>query len=96
MTALGRKIENFTQPICTHFKPKMLNGQMCYQLDLQDVQKERKFAKGERNGLSFLLDYNEDKMIKDPSAKIEDSISNDGATIYVDTLGILKHDYLTF
>ena len=59
---LGKKIDMFTYPICTNFTPKIFLGQICYQLDLEDVQ-EATLETGEENGLTLLLDYNEEKMM---------------------------------
>ena len=88
MSILGEKIENFSRPVCTAFKPKMLEGQMCYQLDLTDFKNKIFFAKGEENGLTFLMDYNEDKAINEQSKEEYDgTLPRDEATIYVDTLG---------
>ena len=100
LTSLGVKHEKFSMPICNKFQAKMLNGQRCYQLDLQDVKDNIAFNKGELNGLTFMMDYSEDKMINTPSTSlksleknIEGAISTKEATIYVDTLGQSTHDY---
>lgn len=88
LSLLGEKIENFSQPVCTAFKPKMLEGQLCYQLDLQEIQNKVSFAKGDMNGLTFLMDYNEDKAINEQSGKEYDgTLSMEEASIFVDTLG---------
>ena len=81
-------MERFSRPVCTAFRPLMFEGQLCYQLDLEDIQKNISFSKGETNGLTFLMDYNEDKTINEQSLEQRDGTSpNDDATIYVDTLG---------
>ena len=84
---LGTKVENFTQPVCTKFRPVVLEGQLCYQLDLQHSQEQIRFKKGERHGLTFLMDFNEDRSINDAS-KLHDE-----ALIYIVTLGSRSHDY---
>ena len=83
MDLIGQKIDKFSHPVCTHFRPRVLDGQVCYQLDLQDVQDKIRLSKGEENGLTFVMDYNEDRMINLPNS----STSTDEALIYVDTLG---------
>ena len=98
MTTLGKKISKFSVPVCTKFRAKMLHGERCYQLDLQDVQEDVSFRKGEVNALTFLIDYNEDKMVNVPSVKpmmkyMEGRLSRKEVTIYVDTLGRSPHDY---
>ena len=42
-------------PFCSLFKPTVLEGQLCYKLDLN-----RMSGKGKENELMLLLDYNED------------------------------------
>ena len=92
MFLLGEEIEQFTHPVCTAFKPKMLEGQICYQLDLEEIEKQVSFKKGDMNGLTFFMDYNEDKAINEQSKKGYDgSLPNDEAMIFVDTLG-KSHD----
>ena len=91
-TKLGQNIPKFSHPVCSMFQSKMLNGQMCYQLDINEVQEDVSFKKGETNGLTFLMDYNEDKMVNEHVVKtkesdIDDLMSTNEATIYVDTLG---------
>ena len=66
----------------------MLEGQLCYQLDLQEIKNKVSFAKGDMNGLTFLMDYNEDKAINEQSGKEYDgTLSMEEASIFVDTLG---------
>ena len=93
MSLLGENIEQFSHPVCTAFKPKMLEGQMCYQLDLEEIQKQVSFKKGDNNGLIFLMDYNEDKAINEQFKKEYEAtlLPNDEAIIFVDTLG-KSHD----
>ena len=79
---LGKKIDMFTYPICTNFTPKIFLGQMCYQLHLEEIQ-EVMLEKGKENGLTLLLDYNEEKMMnrKAKNRNFEEAL------IYIDTLG---------
>ena len=67
----------------------MLEGQLCYQLDLQEIQNKDSFEKGDTNGLTFLMDYNEDKAINEQSGKEYDgtTLSMEEVSIFVDTLG---------
>ena len=88
---LGDKMNRFSQPVCTLFKPQILKGQMCYQMDLKDVANVS-LSKWEEKGLIFLMDYNDDKTINEPSMeliqdKLDDITQNDEAMIYFDTLG---------
>ena len=42
-----------TFPICTSFQPTLLDGQLCYKLDLK-----KESGQGKKNELLLLLDYN--------------------------------------
>ena len=95
MSSLGTKMDKFSLPVCTKFKRVMLEGHLCYKLDLQ---RQGHFMKGEENGLTFLLDYNEDKSLNEPSFNngkkdVQSLKSNKEALIYIDTLGPSSHDY---
>ena len=62
MSAMGIKIENFSIPVCNSFQAKMLNDQICFEIDLN------KYATGNvekklKSGFAFLMDYNEDRQI---------------------------------
>ena len=61
MELLGENIENFSLPICTKFKPKLLNGQLCYNVDMGDI---KSISQGPAGGFKFLMDYNKDRMIR--------------------------------
>ena len=96
MEIVGKTVDNFSLPVCTKFKPKLLKGQLCYNFDLEDIKGIRQ---GRSGGLKFLMDYNEDRMVR----KIERTDSqifveglsqlggkslgkNHGAKIYFDLL----------
>ena len=46
-------------PLCSSFIPTILEGQLCYKLELQELS-----GKGKRNELMLLLDYNEDRSLQ--------------------------------
>lgn len=92
MKILGDRIDSFSHPVCNIFKSKIFEGQTCYQLDLQDVQQNVSFSKGAENALTFLMDYNEDKTINEPTLifgkqKLDDNSPFNEALVYFDTLG---------
>ena len=106
-TTTGLEIPGFTFPVCTLFKPSLHNGQMCYKLDLNDVRDEVNIASGMNGGLSFLMDYNEDRMINGVEIEQEDETSDSlfknirssesakpQASIHIDTLGRLMDSIL--
>ena len=98
MLAMGEKIEQFSLPVCTKFVPVILDGQLCYQVDVNDIQiKDRK----DKTKLTFMLDYNEDRNsnvmsrnIETPSINpenlekvIKTDLHNNEAMIYIETIG---------
>ena len=63
MKILGQKLKGFSVPVCTAFKPTLFNGKMCYSVNVNDVLVKEKIAVkyGEMNGLSLLIDVNQDR-----------------------------------
>ena len=63
MSAMGVKIDLFDVPVCTSFKAKVLNDQLCYEVDLEKLKSQRNFEHDIKQGLAFFMDYNEDRQI---------------------------------
>ena len=63
MKILGQQVNGFSVPVCTSFNPTMFNGKLCYSLDVNNVLTQEQIAiqYGERNGLSLLIDTNQDR-----------------------------------
>ena len=55
MTLLGQKIEAIDFIPCTKFKPSLLEGQLCYSIDIRSLEK-RKTKSGKSAGLVLLID----------------------------------------
>ena len=57
-------------PLCSSFVPTILEGQLCYKLELKELS-----GKGKRNELMLLLDYNEERSLRTSSKadKVEES-----------------------
>ena len=99
---MGQKISQFDWPVCDKFKPILLEGQLCYQVDVNEVMKQGKGKTSMKDGLIVMMDYNEDKMvIQDRDVMniysndvVYDTLKKDdkshGARIYFDTLGKYK------
>ena len=85
--------------MCNSFKAKVLNDQLCYEVDLDQFKTQTSYLK--RNlelGLVFFMDYNEDRQLvieNDDNVDIMESWvesvdrSNDHrkCSIYLDTIG---------
>ena len=63
MSAMGVKIEQFEVPVCNSFKAKLINHQLCYEVDLNEFSVKSNVAKELDLGFSFLMDYNEDRQV---------------------------------
>ena len=95
MSMIGKQVENFTYPVCTHFEPTILYGQRCYRLNLDTV--EYTVRQGQEGGVSFIMDYNEERNLRFSEDNIEKSntlvggaeVASDKsrkAMIYIETL----------
>ena len=63
MSAMGVKIDKFDVPVCNSFQAKILNDQLCYQVDLNRFSDKHDKDKELKLGFHFILDYNEDRQI---------------------------------
>ena len=51
-------------PVCNSFKAKILNDQLCYEVDLKEYRDSKtKFDRNLKLGLVFFMDYNEDRQV---------------------------------
>ena len=71
MTISGPEVwlPNMSFPICTSFKPTILEGQLCYKIQVNATS-----GQGKKHGLSLLLDY-QDKLSLQVPSKQEDKPS---------------------
>ena len=106
MSLLGVKAEQFQSPVCNSFKEKIVQDQLCYEMNINDFSnstKEEEKNKSEllKSGLILLLDYNEDRQIGNQEAEasvLDDSLESrlgkakeESAQIYLDTIGIYSN-----
>ena len=98
MSAMGTSIDRFDVPVCNAFREKILNDQLCYEVDLNNFTNKGNIEKELRSGFAFIIDYNEDRQftfdMEDTSEKDEDLVSkivksdDEGhAYIYLNTIG---------
>ena len=100
MSEVAVQIDIFNVPVCNSFQAKILNDQLCYEVDLNnfsyDIDKELKL------GFNFIMDYNEDRQVtfnklissqKDAGqglvGKIVETNQDQHALIYFNTIGML-------
>ena len=98
MSAMGIKIEQFDVPVCNSFQAKILNDQLCYEVDLSKFSNKGNIERELKLGFNFIMDYNEDRQIDfDQSVSVETDVNlatsvvesneNMHAFIYLDTIG---------
>ena len=100
MSSMGVRIEEFDVPVCNSFKAKVLNDQLCYEVDLNRFSNKDNIENELKSGFVFIMDYNEDRQIntiqgknntaRDESLthKIVKSNDNQHAFIYLNTIGL--------
>ena len=97
-SAVGVKINNFDFPVCKSFQAKVLNDQLCYEVDLNRFSNEHNIHKELELGFTFLMDYNEDRQfsLDEESSTINKfglasslvkSDQSQKSFIYLDTIG---------
>ena len=97
---MGVKIDQFDVPVCNSFQAKIMNDQLCYEVDLNKFSNEDNIENQLKLGFNFLMDYNEDRQVTfvDENLKIKKlglanslvaSDHNKHAFVYVDTIGII-------
>ena len=100
MSVMGIEIDQFDVPVCNSFQAKGLNDQICYEVDLNKFSNKNNIKRELKSGLSFILDYNEDRQFKinhnvtykkDKSlaSTIVESDQDQHAFIYLNTVGEL-------
>ena len=99
MSVVGVKIDQFDDPVCNSFEARILNNQLCYEVDLNRFSNKSNIAKELESGFYFLMDYNEDRQVNIQSAlsrkeeksgistNLLQSDKNGHAFIYLDTIG---------
>ena len=63
MSSLGAKIDKFETTVCNSFKAKVLNHQLCYEVDVNNFIDKNIISQELNLGLSMLIDYNGDRQI---------------------------------
>ena len=87
---------NFSVPVCNIFREFMVDGQLCYQADVERFRDEVEKRKIVSEGLVLLLDYNEDRMVEvsggnqnkqESSSLLAKKKGHEDVVIYVETVG---------
>ena len=94
---IGARIKEFEIPVCNIFKPKIYLDQLCYETNLQDLKNNRKIGKQLEMGLTFVLDYNEERQFYNNMKTNESQTINEMAlyphnnevSMFLDTISLL-------
>ena len=92
-------MDMFDVPVCNSFYEKVLNDQLCYEVDLHRFSNVNNIEKELKSGLAFIMDYNEDrhialdgvsqniKMDQSFVSMIDKSDEIQHASVYLNTIG---------
>ena len=94
MKVMGTKVEGFNISVCNSFEEKILNDQLCYEVDLEKFKDKQNINEQLENGLILILDYNEDRQTSiDSRGKIKVigkniflPVKEESVQIYLDTI----------
>ena len=94
LSVMGEKIDEFQYPVCNSFKPRIMNDELCYEVNLNKYKDSFDMEQKLKVGLVFFMDYNEDRQVLlNESMNKEESFvdvmeGNHGrnALIYLDTI----------
>ena len=100
MSAMGRMVEEFNVPVCNSFQAKILNDQLCYEVDLNNFSNKDNIERQLESGFLFIMDYNEDRQFtkfdfitnewdNNFISRIVESDDQSQAVIYFNTIGKL-------
>ena len=98
ISAMGEKIDQFDVPVCNSFEAKIIDDQLCYEVDLNRFSNMNNIEKELNAGFAFIMDYNEDRQVpfnhnfsrgEDMSltGNVVESDQDQQAVIYLNTVG---------
>ena len=101
LSLVGRKVDIFQDPVCSAFTEKIINDQLCYEIDVNRFRDDVDWEKSLHSGLSLILDTNDEydvrKLLADErdtnNIPLEDKLNaydnfdiNDKFTIFLKTI----------
>ena len=60
MSLLGRKAKGFQDPVCSAFTRKIVNKQLCYEVDLNRFRDQVDWKESLQSGLFLVIDTNDE------------------------------------
>ena len=98
MFIVGQQIDGFGQPMCNSFQGKILNDQLCYEVDLNRFSNKHNIRNELKLGFVFFMDFNEDRQVTfDRSdekvtiiaSQFVNTTTSTEAHIYLNTIGTM-------
>ena len=68
---VGEELSNFHVPVCRLFREKIVNGQVCYEADLNQYRDRVNWKEALSSGLSLIIDTNDEYDVKNIIEKKE-------------------------
>ena len=68
----GKELNNFQGQFCSLFREKIVEGQLCYEADINQFKDEVNWAEILNKGFGFLVDTNDEYDVKKSSRKYPD------------------------
>ena len=96
MGRVKRDRHEYDVSVCNSFKAKILNDQLCYEIDVNGYIGKKDLETVNKIGLTMILDYNEERQISNSTSDSEGENANSltempnnkiSASIYIDTTG---------
>ena len=99
LSVMGARVSKFDLPVCDKFRPVIIEGQLCYQVDVNQFMNQIDRKKLMSHGLVFMMDYNNNRMgphinsewdkdmIYDVLDEEQNKNSKDEALIFIETIG---------
>ena len=80
MSVMGAENKKFDVPVCNSFQAKVLNDQLCYEVDPNEYRNilTKEWDSGEKKGIKFYVDT---------SFERQTTLEKSEFMIYLDTLG---------
>ena len=66
---VGVIVDGFSSPVCSIFKAKVLNDQLCYEVDVNEFINKDTSEEDLKAGLTIFVDYNEDRQVSNTDNK---------------------------
>ena len=63
MSSVGIFIDSLNFFLCNSFQAKVLNDQLCYEVDLNMISNRDNIENELKTGFVFIMDYNEDRQV---------------------------------